>query len=53
MKILNKTFLINFNYKHLSTTCTYEPKNENETLTEEDPCWINLNSISRMNAYRM
>jgi amino acid permease len=27
--------------------------NESEKLTEDDPCWTNIASVSRMNAYRI
>lgn len=35
------------------TTCTYASANENDTLTDSDPCWTNVKSISRFNAYRI
>jgi len=35
------------------TTCTYVPENDNQTLTEDDPCWSSVPSLSRMNTYRI
>lgn len=34
------------------TVCTYYPE-DNITLTEDDPCWPEAPSLSRMNAYRI
>lgn len=35
------------------SACNYVPSDRNQTLTESDPCWTSLPSLSRLNAYRL